>query len=163
LPIASLSIFSLQLLGINHRSRYFAIWSVVVWFIPLALLSAEFVRRQMRITVTDVMFCLVSVLLAVHLKLFTLDAGPRNWALLMTFWIGPYAAARLVSVQDITRFLSILCVITLTVSAATIAWQILMQLTAGDNLRPVMLGIDHGVLMVALALGIFVAIKPWRA
>jgi hypothetical protein len=160
LPIASLVYFSsLQLLGINHRSSYFAAWSVTVWFIPLALLLPNFVHRQMRITAIDIMFCLVSVLLAVHLKLFKLDAGLRDWALLVTFWIGPYAAARLVSVQDITCFLKILGVVTLTVSAATIAWQISMQLTAGDNLRPVMLGIDHGVLIVALALGIFLAIQ----
>ena len=160
LPIASLVYFSsLQLLGINHESSYFAIWSVTVWFIPLALLLPNFIRRQMRITAIDVMFCLVSVLLAVHLKVFTLDASLRDWALLVTFWLGPYAAARLVSVQDITRFLKILGAVTLTISAATIAWQISMQLTVGDNLRPVMLGVDHGVLIVALALGIFVAIQ----
>jgi hypothetical protein len=164
LPIASLVYFSsLQLLGINHESSYFAVWSVTVWFIPLALLLPNFIRRQMRITAIDLMFCLVSVLLAVHLKVFTLDAGLRDWALLVTFWIGPYAAARLVSVQDITRFLKILGAITLTVSAATIAWQISMQLTMGDNLRPVMLGVNHGVLIVALALGIFVAIQAGSA
>ena len=160
LPIASLVYFSsLQLLGINHESSYFAVWSVTVWFIPLALLLPNFIRRQTRITAIDVMFCLVSVLLAVHLKVFTLDASLRDWALLVTFWIGPYAAARLVSVQDITRFLKILGAVTLTISAATIAWQISMQLTVGDNLRPVMLGVNHGVLIVALALGIFVAIQ----
>ncbi|MDA9389912.1 hypothetical protein WN73_04050 [Bradyrhizobium sp. CCBAU 45394] len=113
----------------------------------------------MTITAIDVMFCLVSVLLAVHLKVFTLAAGLRDWVLLVTFWIGPYAAARLVSVQDITRFLKILGAITLTVSAATIAWQISMQLTVGNNLRPLMLGINHGVLIVALALGMFVTIQ----
>ena len=160
LPIASLVYFSsLQLLGINHESSYFAVWSVTVWFIPLALLLPSFIRRQTRITAIDVMFCLVSVLLAVHLKVFTLDASLRDWALLVTFWIGPYAAARLVSVQDITRFLKILGAVTLTISAATIAWQISMQSTVGDNLRPVMLGVNHGVLIVALALGIFVAIQ----
>ena len=160
LPIASLVYFSsLQLLGINHKSSYFAVWSVTVWLIPLALLLPNFIRRQTRITAIDVMFCLVSVLLAVHLKVFTLDASLRDWALLVTFWIGPYAAARLVSVQDITRFLKILGAVTLTISAATIAWQISMQLTVGDNLRPVMLGVNHGVLIVALALGIFVAIQ----
>jgi hypothetical protein len=164
LPIASLVYFSsLQLLGINHESSYFAVWSVTVWFIPLALLLPTFIRRQMRITAIDLMFCLVSVLLAVHLKVFTLDAGLRDWALLVTFWIGPYAAARLVSAQDVTRFLKILGAITLTVSAATIAWQISMQLTMGDNLRPVMLGVNHGVLIVALALGIFVAIQAGGA
>ena len=160
LPIAPLVYFSsLQLLGIKHESSYFAVWCVTVWFIPLALLLPNFIRNQMRITAIDVMFCLVSVLLAVHLTLFTLEAGVRDWALLVTFWIGPYAAARLVSVQDIMRFLKILSGITLTVSAATIAWQISMQLTVGDNLRPVMLGVNHGVHIVALALGIFVAIQ----
>lgn len=160
LPIASLVYFSsLQLLGINHESSYFAVWSIIVWFIPLALLLPNFINRQMRITAIDVMFCLVSVLLAVHLKVFTLDAGLRDWVLLVTFWIGPYAAARLVSVQDITRFLKILGAITLTVSAATIVWQISMQLTVGNNLRPLMLGVNHGVLIVALALGMSVTIQ----
>lgn len=157
LTIASLMYFSLlQLLGINHESAYFAVWSAAVWFIPLALLLPNFVLRHMRITAIDVMFCLVSVLLAVHLKVFTLDADLRNWAFLVTFWIGPYAAARLVSPSDVTRFLCILGVITLTVSAAAIAWQIL---AAGDKLRSAMLGINHGALVVALALGIFVAIQ----
>jgi hypothetical protein len=164
LPIASLVyFFSLQLLGFNHESSHFAVWSVAVWFIPLAFLLPNFIRRPMRITAIDLMFCLVSVLLSVHLKFFTLDAGLRDWALLVTFWIGPYAAARLVSAQDITRFLKILGAITLTVSAATIAWQISIQLTSGDNLRPVMLGVNHGVLIVALALGIFVAIQAGGA
>jgi hypothetical protein len=160
LPIASLVYFSsLQFLSINHESWYFAVWSVTVWFIPLALLLPNFIRRPMRITAIDLLFCLVSVLLAVHLKVFTLDVDLRDWALLATFWIGPYAAARLVSVQNVTRFLKILSGITLIVSAATIAWQISMQLTMGDNLRPVMLGVNHGVLIVANALGIFVAIQ----
>lgn len=160
LPVASLVYFiSLQFLGINHESSYFAVWSVAVWFIPLALLLPNFVRRQVSITAIDVAFCLVSVLLAVHLKVFTLHAGLRDWALLVTFWIGPYAAARLVSAPDITRFLKILGAITLTVSAAAIAWQFSLQLTAGDNLRPVMLGLNHGVLIVALALGMSVVIQ----
>ncbi|MET4331670.1 hypothetical protein ABIB80_007530 [Bradyrhizobium sp. i1.15.2] len=160
LPIASLVYFlSLQLLGIDHESSYFAVWSVAVWFIPLALLLPNFIRRQASITAIDVTFCLVSVLLAVHLKVFTLHAGLRDWALLVTFWIGPYAAARLVSAQDITRILKILGAITLTVSAAAITWQFSPQLTAGDNLRPVMLGLNHGVLIVAVALGISVVIQ----
>lgn len=160
LPIASLVYFlSLQLLGINHESSYFAVWSVAVWLIPLALLLPNFIRRQVSITAIDVTFCLVSVLLAVHLKVFTLHAGLRDWALLVTFWIGPYAAARLVSAQDITRFLKILAAITLTVSAAAIAWRFSLELTAGDNLRPVMLGLNHGVLIVAVALGISVLIQ----
>src|SRR6185369_16028242 len=53
--------------------------------------------------------------------------------------------------------------ITLIVSAGTIAWQISMQLTSGDNFRPVMLGVSHGVLIVALALGMFVAIQAGGA
>ncbi|MDA9408549.1 O-antigen ligase family protein [Bradyrhizobium sp. CCBAU 45384] len=160
LPIASLVYFlSLQLLGINHESSYFAVWSVAVWFIPLALLLPNFIRHQVSITGIDVTFCLVSVLLAVHLKVLTLHAGLRDWALLVTFWVGPYAAARLVSAQDIMRFLKILGAITLTVSAAAIAWQFSLQLTAGDNLRPVMLGLNHGVLIVAVALGITVVIQ----
>lgn len=160
LPIASLVYFlSLQLLGINHESSYFAVWSAAVWFIPLALLLPNFIRRQVSITAIDVTFCLVSVLLAVHLKVFTLHADLRDWALLVTFWIGPYAAARLVSTQDITRILKILGAITLTVSAAAITWLFSLQLTAGDNLRPVMLGLNHGVLIVAVALGISVVIQ----
>ncbi|MBR0779574.1 O-antigen ligase family protein [Bradyrhizobium diazoefficiens] len=164
LPIASLVYFlSLQLLGIDHDSLYFAVWSVAVWFIPLALLLPNFVRRQMSITAIDVAFCLVSVLLAVHLKVFTLHAALRDWVLLVTFWIGPYAAARLVSAQDITRFLRILGAITLTVSAAAIAWQFSLQLTAGDNLRPAMLGLNHGVLIVAVALGMSAVIQASAA
>ncbi|KGT73633.1 hypothetical protein MA20_43290 [Bradyrhizobium japonicum] len=160
LPIASLVYFlSLQLLGINHESSYFAVWSVAVWFIPLALLLPNLIRRQVSITAIDVTFCLVSVLLAVHLKVFTLHAGLRDWTLLVTFWVGPYAAARLVSAQDITRILKILGAITLTVSAAAFTWQFSLQLTAGDNLRPVMLGLNHGVLIVAVALGISVVIQ----
>ncbi|WP_187435547.1 O-antigen ligase family protein [Bradyrhizobium hipponense] len=160
LPIASLVYFlSLQLLGINHESSYFAVWSVAVWFIPLALLLPNLIRRQVSITAIDVTFCLVSVLLAVHLKVFTLHAGLRDWALLVTFWVGPYAAARLVSAQDITRILKILGAIALTVSAAVFTWQFSLQLTAGDNLRPVMLGLNHGVLIVAVALGISVVIQ----
>jgi hypothetical protein len=160
LPIASLVyFFSIQFLGVNHESSYFAIWSVAVWFIPLALLLPSFIRRQVSITAIDVTVCLVSVLLAVHLKVFTLHAGLRDWALLVTFWIGPYAAARLVSAPDITRFLKILGAITLTVSAAAITWQFSLKLTAGDSLRPVMLGLNHGVLIVALALGMSVVIQ----
>ncbi|WP_035677563.1 O-antigen ligase family protein [Bradyrhizobium liaoningense] len=160
LPITSLVYFlSLQLLGINHESSYFAVWSAAVWFIPLVLLLPNLIRRQVSITAIDVTFCLVSVLLAVHLKVFTLHAGLRDWALLVTFWVGPYAAARLVSAQDITRILKILGAITLTVSAGAFAWQFSLQLTAGDNLRPVMLGLNHGVLIVAVALGISVVIQ----
>ena len=160
LPIASLVYFlSLQLLGINHESSYFAVWSVAVWFIPLALLLPNLIRRQVSITAIDVTFCLVSVLLAVHLKVFTLHAGLRDWTLLVTFWVGPYAAARLVSAQDITRILKILGAITLTVSAGAFTWQFSLQLTAADNLRPVMLGLNHGVLIVAVALGISVVIQ----
>lgn len=147
----------LDQLGIEHSSYKYALFMSLLLFLPagtfLVLRRSSFQLQKVDVAV----FCLIG-LMAANLIFRTIDLAVRDVVLFCCFVVGPYVAARLLPRDLLPSFL-----LGLFLACAALAfYAFIFAATLVDSLdtviRPMLLGIDHGVHLVGVALAVLICV-----
>ena len=147
--------------GLQHTSQQFAIFIMATWLLPFGVLFA-FRRSSLRLSGIDLAVGLLAALMIVNLAFRTIDVTRRDLLLFGLFVLGPYAAARLMSRDLLPAFL--LGLFLACAAAALYAFIFLATLldTLETVIRPRLLGVDHGVHLIGLALAFLICFVTGR-
>lgn len=162
LPVGqTMYLFLVHQLGLQHTSQQFAIFIMATWLLPFGVLFA-FRRSSFRLGGIDLAVGLLAALMIVNLAFRTIDVSLRDLLLFGLFVLGPYAAARLMSRDLLPAFF--LGLFLACAAAAIYAFIFLATVldTLETVLRPKLLGVDHGVHHIGLALAFLICFVTGR-
>ncbi len=138
-------------LGLPHFPGQFAIFASTILMVPILILLAS--RRFLFLpSRTDLAVLLIVILMMANLAFRTIDPTLRDAVLLCVFVIGPYIATRLLPPDLLRPFLFGMLAACLVATVYTIAFILKLNDTPEVVIRPKLLGADHGVHLVGIAI-----------
>lgn len=151
----------IHVVDMPHNRTLFIAIMVAVWLVPLCLFVVA-KRSLPNPTAADFAFFALICVLFANLLLVSEGASVRDYGQLAVFVVGPYVAARLLPAGSTRPFLFCLLACCISIMAYAFAFLMIVIGVGEDLFRPMILGINHGLHLVGLALLIIVAYASVR-